>query len=50
MIATDNFVFEYNQPDGISLAKEKLGWEPKTQLKDGLIKTITYFNELFSNT
>jgi len=40
---------KHRQPD-ISLAEEKLGWEPKTQLKDGLIKTITYFNELFSNT
>ncbi|MGC9375631.1 MAG: UDP-glucuronic acid decarboxylase family protein [Bacteroidales bacterium] len=35
------------QPD-ISLAKKLLNhWEPKTQLKDGLIKTIEYFkNEL----
>ena len=40
---------KHRRPD-ISLAEEKLGWEPKTQLKDGLIKTITYFNELFSNT
>jgi len=30
------------QPD-ISLAKEKLAWEPKTKLNDGLIKTIEYF-------
>lgn len=30
------------QPD-ISLAKEKLGWEPKTKLQEGLIKTIEYF-------
>ena len=30
------------QPD-ISLAKEKLGWEPKTKLNEGLIKTIEYF-------
>ena len=39
------------KPD-ISLAKEKLGWEPKIQLKEGLIKTIDYFNknrELKSN-
>lgn len=34
------------QPD-ISLAKEKLqGWEPKTQLREGLIKTIAYFDHL----
>lgn len=30
------------RPD-ISLAKEKLGWEPKVKLRDGLIKTIDYF-------
>ncbi|SIN78303.1 UDP-glucuronic acid decarboxylase family protein [Algoriphagus halophilus] len=27
----------------IDLAKEELGWEPKVALKDGLIKTINYF-------
>ena len=27
----------------IKLAKEKLNWEPKIQLKDGLIKTIDWF-------
>jgi UDP-glucuronate decarboxylase len=32
-------------PD-ISLAKEKLGWEPKVSLKEGLVKTIEYFEEL----
>lgn len=32
------------QPD-ISLAKEKLGWEPKVLLKEGLIKTIDYFDK-----
>ena len=30
------------QPD-ISLAKEKLGWEPTIELEEGLKKTITYF-------
>ena len=30
------------KPD-ISLAKEKLGWEPKIQLREGLRKTIDYF-------
>lgn len=30
------------QPD-ISLAKEKLNWEPNIQLEEGLKKTITYF-------
>jgi UDP-glucuronate decarboxylase len=34
------------QPD-ISLAKEKLqGWEPKTQLREGLQTTITFFEAL----
>lgn len=30
------------QPD-ISLAKSRLGWEPKVKLEDGLKKTIAYF-------
>jgi UDP-glucuronate decarboxylase len=34
------------QPD-ISLAKEKLqGWEPKIQLREGLLTTISYFDDL----
>ncbi len=33
------------QPD-ITLAKEKLGWEPKVQLEEGLKKTIPYFEGL----
>ncbi len=33
------------QPD-ITLAREKLDWEPKTQLREGLTKTIAYFDEL----
>lgn len=36
------------QPD-ISLAKEKLAWEPTTQLRDGLTKTIAYFDGLISS-
>ncbi|MFW6172743.1 MAG: UDP-glucuronic acid decarboxylase family protein [Elusimicrobiota bacterium] len=36
---------QIRQPD-ISLAKEKLGWEPKTSLKQGLEKTIEYFKNL----
>lgn len=36
------------QPD-ISLAKEKLaGWEPKTQLREGLQKTIVFFDALLN--
>lgn len=30
------------RPD-ISLAKEKLGWEPKVALREGLVKTVEYF-------
>ena len=32
------------QPD-ISLAKEKLNWEPKIPLEEGLMKTIEYFQQ-----
>lgn len=33
------------RPD-ISQAKEKLGWEPKIGLRDGLVRTIEYFDGL----
>ena len=32
------------QPD-ITLAKEKLGWEPKITLREGLVPTIAFFDE-----
>ncbi|MFL9844943.1 UDP-glucuronic acid decarboxylase family protein [Flavobacterium rhizosphaerae] len=32
------------QPD-ITLAQKELGWEPKVQLREGLMKTIEYFDE-----
>ena len=35
------------RPD-ISLARKKLGWEPKISLDQGLGKTIHYFRELLS--
>ena len=35
------------QPD-ISLARERLGWEPKVQLEEGLTKTVEYFDKLLS--
>ena len=35
------------QPD-ISLARAKLGWDPKVQLDQGLRRTIAYFEELLS--
>lgn len=36
------------RPD-ISLAKEKLDWEPKVELAEGLEKTISYFRKLVDN-
>jgi UDP-glucuronate decarboxylase len=33
------------KPD-ITLAKTKLGWEPKVQLREGLQKTIAYFKSV----
>jgi UDP-glucuronate decarboxylase len=36
------------QPD-ISKAKELLKWEPSTELREGLMKTIAYFDTLLSN-
>jgi len=35
------------QPD-IALAKEKLGWEPKVALEDGLKETVAYFRKLLA--
>ena len=35
------------KPD-ISKAREHLNWEPKVQLRDGLVKTIAYFDGLLS--
>jgi UDP-glucuronate decarboxylase len=36
---------KHRRPD-ITLAKEKLGWEPKVPLREGLKKTIAYFSGL----
>jgi len=33
------------QPD-ISIAKNKLGWQPKVEVREGLEKTIAYFSDL----
>jgi UDP-glucuronate decarboxylase len=33
------------QPD-ISLAKKELGWSPKTEIEEGLVKTIDYFRSI----
>ncbi len=35
------------KPD-ISLARQKFSWEPKVDVKDGLIKTIEFFRELLN--
>jgi UDP-glucuronate decarboxylase len=35
------------QPD-IRLAQQRLGWQPRTSLDDGLRKTIEYFDTLLS--
>jgi UDP-glucuronate decarboxylase len=37
------------QPD-ITIAREILGWEPTVQLREGLINTIAYFDELLRKT
>ena len=38
------------KPD-ISLARRTLdGWEPTVQLREGLLKTIAYFDELLAST
>jgi len=34
----------------ISLARQVLGWEPKVSLENGLIKTITFFEELLRSS
>lgn len=36
------------RPD-ISLAKARLDWEPTIQLREGLEKTIAYFDKLLSD-
>ena len=36
------------QPD-IALAKKQLSWEPRTQLKEGLARTVAYFEKLLSD-
>jgi hypothetical protein len=36
------------QPD-ITLAKAELGWQPQVTLKEGLTKTISYFEKLLGS-
>jgi UDP-glucuronate decarboxylase len=38
---------QHRCPD-ITLAKEKLGWEPKISLREGLVRTIAHFEALLS--
>ena len=37
------------RPD-INVAKEKINWEPKVQVKEGLLKTIDYFSRVLKET
>jgi UDP-glucuronate decarboxylase len=37
------------RPD-ISRAQEVLSWSPRTQLKEGLVRTIAYFEKLLSES
>jgi UDP-glucuronate decarboxylase len=37
------------QPD-ITAAKDKLGWKPEIALRDGLLKTIAYFEQTVSRS
>ena len=36
------------KPD-IHLAKEKLGWSPRIELKEGLKESVSYFDQLLKN-
>ena len=36
------------QPD-TTLARERLGWQASTQLDEGLLKTITYFEQVLGS-
>ncbi|PKN40453.1 MAG: NAD-dependent dehydratase [Deltaproteobacteria bacterium HGW-Deltaproteobacteria-18] len=36
------------KPD-ITLAKDRYGWEPQIRLREGLVQTIAYFEELLTN-
>ena len=42
-------VIEFIGSPDITLAREKLGWEPKIELDEGLRRTIDYFDKLLSN-
>ena len=37
------------KPD-ITLAREKIGWNPKTELEEGLLKTIEYFRDVLKTS
>jgi UDP-glucuronate decarboxylase len=39
---------QQRQPD-ITLAKAELDWAPVTPLRDGLVKTVSYFEQLISD-
>ena len=39
---------QQRRPD-ISLAKDKLDWEPRVQLRQGLVRTIAYFEQMLKS-
>ena len=39
----------HRQPD-IALAREKLGWQPRTNIEQGLTQTISWFDALLTNS
>ncbi len=55
MGSTNKIDFRPSPPDyrprrcpDISLARDKLGWDPKVSLEDGLKETIDYFRKLLA--
>ncbi len=54
--SSSKIIFQKAPPDDpkqrsadISMAIEKLGWEPATQLREGLLHTIDYFDDLMKD-
>jgi len=39
---------ERRRPD-ITLARDRLGWEPRTQLAEGLVPTVEYFRSVLAD-
>ena len=49
VICVDNFFTGARRNPDISRAQDLLDWKPRTMLKDGLARTITYFEQLLSD-